>query len=144
MADGANATIAGNDGVQPPQLVELAGSRRAKSGSAPGCRAIEHYHDRTVMIVMLATELEQVIDGRSRNASLLHPRLRVTGNDRAHSHSYHPSQRLGRDAALAAVLSVARNRTADGVSFVVGMLGSVMRRHAGATSPIIRPWWLTA
>jgi hypothetical protein len=83
MPDCAHATIAREDRVEPAHRIELASARRAESRNAPGRGAIEHHDNRAAMIVVLATELEQAIDGRGRDAALLHSRLRVPGDDRS-------------------------------------------------------------
>jgi len=84
VANRAHASVAHNDGVQPAQSVEVTAAGRTRSRNTFRRCAIEHHDDRTVVIVMLATELEQVINGRARDAALLHPRLCVSGNVRFH------------------------------------------------------------
>jgi hypothetical protein len=63
-----------------PRKASTAGSTR--SYDPPTSRAIEHHYGRTVMIVVLTTEVEQVIERGGRDAAPLHARPRVRGDDR--------------------------------------------------------------
>jgi hypothetical protein len=80
VANRAYAPVLRNNGVQPAHCIELAGAHRTKSRKSSGRRAVEHDDDRAVMVVMLAAVVEKAIDRGARNATLLHPRLRVSGN----------------------------------------------------------------
>lgn len=115
VADRANAAIA-NDGVQAAQRIQLNCARGSATGDATRCRAIEHYHDRAMMVVILAPELEQEVDVRTRDAALLHPRLGMSSDARLHE----------------------RVRKAACASFVFGMMGSGIGARDPRHEPIIR------
>jgi hypothetical protein len=84
---GAHASVPRNNRVQPAQRIELSGAQRAKSRKPSGRRAVEHDDNRAVMVVMLATVVEQAIDGGAGNTALLHPCLRVSGDAWLHRRS---------------------------------------------------------
>ena len=81
MTDGTHAPVRSDDRVQTPQGVYLPGAGSTRSYDPPAGCTIEHQQGRTMMIVVLATEVEQVIECGGRDAALLHARQRVPGDD---------------------------------------------------------------
>jgi len=77
VPDRAHAAIGRNHGVQRAQRVQFATGCETASRQATRRRTVQHDHDRTAMVVMLAAEIEQTIHGGAADAALLHPRFRM-------------------------------------------------------------------
>ena len=71
MSNRAYASVARHNGVNSAQCIELASADVSDASDAPRGRTVDEHDDRSMVVVMLATEFEQEIDGRRRDAALL-------------------------------------------------------------------------